>query len=264
MRKFLFLIATGVPAIAGAQTATPPASSSAPVAATPEPEAAISDEPDIIVQGQRGLPGAVIGDIPPEQQLGPADIRSYGVSSVADLLTELAPQTQSGVGGPPVVLLNGKRIAGFREIRDIPTEAIARVDILAEEVALKYGYRADQKVVNIVLRRRFRATTVELTDRIATEGGRNNPQAEIDLLTIRGGGRLQLHSEVETSSRLTEEERDIALPAATGTSAAFDQRRLRTLLPFSRQLQTNAVYARNFGNVSQRSTKRSNRARARG
>ncbi|MDA4834198.1 hypothetical protein NY536_22425, partial [Enterobacter hormaechei] len=60
------------------------------------------------------------------QQLDPADIRAYGVSSVSDLLTELSPQTTSGVGGPPVVLLDGKRIAGFQEIRDIPTEAIAR------------------------------------------------------------------------------------------------------------------------------------------
>ncbi|TPG10818.1 TonB-dependent receptor [Sphingomonas oligophenolica] len=246
MRIFLFLIAASAPAMASAQQAPPTQQPSAAAAAEP----VISDEPDIIVEGQRNLPGAVIGDIPPEQQLGPSDIRSYGVSSVADLLTELAPQTQSGVGGPPVVLLNGKRIAGFREIRDIPTEAIARVDILAEEVALKYGFRADQKVVNIVLRRRFGAVTGELTDRIATEGGRNAPQAELDLLKIRNSGRFQLHSEYKSSSALTESERAIAAPVAGGTASAFDQRPFRTLLPFSRELQTNAVYARNFGNVS--------------
>ena len=80
------------------------------------------------------------GDIPPEIQLNQADIRAYAVSSVADLLTELAPQTGSGRGsGMPVVLLNGRRISSFAEIRDLPTEAIERVDILPEEVALKYG-----------------------------------------------------------------------------------------------------------------------------
>ena len=47
-------------------------------------------------------------------------------------------------------------------MRDIPTEAIQRVEILPEEVALKYGYRADQKVVNIVLRQRFRSTVAQL------------------------------------------------------------------------------------------------------
>ncbi|MGJ3629017.1 hypothetical protein AB5I41_23055 [Sphingomonas sp. MMS24-JH45] len=48
-----------------------------------------------------------------------------------------APQTRSGrgAGGPPVVLVNGRRVSGFQEIRDLPTEAIQRVDILPEEVA---------------------------------------------------------------------------------------------------------------------------------
>ena len=248
MRAFLFLMSAATPAMAIAQQAPPPAT--LPAADAPAEGDAVSDEPDIIVKGQRGLPGAVIGDIPPEQQLGPADIRSYGVSSVADLLTELTPQTTSGVGGPPIVLLDGKRIAGFQEIRDIPTEAIARVDILAEEVALKYGYRADQKVVNIVLRRRFRATTAELTDRLATEGGRNAPEAELDLLTIRNGGRFNLHSEYKSASSLTESERDIALQTSEDTTPVFDQRPYRTLQPFSRNLSTNAVYARSFGGIS--------------
>ena len=57
-----------------------------------------------------------------------------------------------------MLLLNGQRISSFRELRDVPTEAIERVEILPEEVALKYGYHADQKVVNIVLRQRFRST----------------------------------------------------------------------------------------------------------
>ena len=207
---WVVLTAASWPAMAVAQQAVP-VPTPAPTAPAAQAEDAVSDEPDIIVQGSRNLPGAVIGDIPPEQQLGPADIRSYGVSSVADLLTELGPQTRSGVGGAPVVLLDGKRIAGFQEIRDIPTEAIARVDILPEEVALKYGYRADQKVVNIVLRRRFRATTAEVADRQATEGGRNSPQLELDRLQIRNGGRLNLHSEYQQSSALTEAERNIAL-----------------------------------------------------
>ena len=92
------------------------------------------------------------------------DIRAYGANNITDLLAALAPQTGSAQGrggGRPVVLLNGHRISGFREIRSIPTEAIERVEILPEEVALTYGYRADQRVVNFVLRERFRALTTE-------------------------------------------------------------------------------------------------------
>src|SRR6185295_8866957 len=116
------------------------------------------DENAITVTGsRRALPGSVIVDIAPEVTLGPTDVRSYGVNSVSQLLSELAPQTGSGRGGAPVVLLNGRRISSPREIADVPTEAIQRVEILPEEVALSYGYPADQKVVNIVLRRRFRS-----------------------------------------------------------------------------------------------------------
>jgi iron complex outermembrane recepter protein len=179
-------------------------------------DASGADEPDIIVTGSRNLPGSVVGDIPPEVQLGPADIRAYGVNSVAELLTELAPQTGSGrgSGGQPVILLNGRRISGFQEIRDLPTEAIARVDILPEEVALKYGYRADQRVVNFVLRRRFRAATVEATDAFATDGGQNRAQGELDLLNLIRDTRANLHLSYTGQTPLTEAERGIVAPAS--------------------------------------------------
>ncbi len=210
----LTLALAATPSFALAQQATPPAQPATP--ATPAPETGGGgtdtgeDGPDIVVQGARP-PGSVVGDIPPEQQLSPADIRSYGVGSVTELLAELSPQIRSdrGSGGAPVVLIDGKRISGFQEIRDLPTEAIQRVDILPEEVALKYGYRADQKVVNFVLRRRFRAATLELADRVATAGGRNAPQAELDLLKIARTGRLNLHLEYQGANALTENERGI-------------------------------------------------------
>ena len=238
------------PAAVAADPAVP-AAAAAQAPSLPQPTAAQSDaeegdENEIVVTGRRP-PGSVVGDIPAEQILGPADIRSYGVSSVSDLLTELGPQTRSGAGGPPVVLLDGKRISGFQEIRDIPTEAILRVDILPEEVALKYGYTADQKVVNFVLRRRFRATTVELADKGATEGGSNTPQGELDLLTIRQGARLNIHSKYQQTSALTESERDITAASTEGQTNNFDQRPYRTLVPFSRSFGTNATYAKTIG-----------------
>jgi uncharacterized membrane protein YgcG len=242
-----------VPALATAQQTPTPVAAPATGAATQDE--GMSDEPDIIVTGSRNLPGAVIGDIPPDQQLGPADIRSYGVSTVSDLLAELSPQTTSGrgSGGAPVVLLNGRRISSFAEIRDIPTEAIQRVDILPEEVALKYGYRADQKVVNFVLRRRFRAATVEANDRLATEGGRNTPQGTLDLLGISRDKRMNLHLDHTTSNALTEDERDITPTPSTAVGASgavIDPTPYRTLLGSSRTTSANAVYAQNiFGNV---------------
>jgi hypothetical protein len=162
------------------------------------------------------LPGAVVGDIEPELELSPSDVQSYGVSTVTDLLDELAPQTRSdrGRGGDsPVILLNGRRISGFNEIRDIPVEAILRVDILPEEVSLKYGYTADQRVVNIVLRPRFRALTGEAAGGGDTEGGQESGQAEADLFRVRGDNRMNFDLKYQGGSELTDAARGLIEPA---------------------------------------------------
>lgn len=196
---------------------------SAPAAARKAPRLPVSDseEGDIEVIGRR-LPGEVISDIPAEVQLTPGDIRSYGVSSVQELLDELAPQTNSGQGRggeAPVVLLNGRRISGMAEIRDIPTEAIRRVDILPEEVALKYGYRPDQKVVNFVLRPRFRAVTGELEGGTSTEGGRDTKEANAFLLKIRGDNRINIGIRYQDAAKLEESQRDVV---SNAQGAPFD------------------------------------------
>ncbi|WP_363280835.1 TonB-dependent receptor [uncultured Sphingomonas sp.] len=244
MRRWAgLMLASAMPAIAQAQVATPPATPSqaptpavtttdaTPAAATPQtptaPQRAQTqpqseadeeggDEGDVVVTARRE-PGKVPGDIPPEQQLSPADIRAYGVSSVSDLLTELAPQTTSGRGGSPVILLNGRRIAGFQEIRDLPTEAILRVDILPEEVSLKYGYRADQKVVNFVLRPRFRSLAAEAIGKVPTQGGSAMGQGKLDWLQIRRDKRLSIHTDYSETSRLTEAERGIIAPGSNAS-----------------------------------------------
>ena len=136
--------------------AAQPASSAAPDDVDVELAEEVEVE-ELVVTAAGGPPrGSVIGDIPPEITLDAREIRALGASTVAELLEALEPQIGSsrGRGGRPVTLVNGARVSSFREIRDLPPEAIQRVDILPEEVALKYGYRADQRVVNIVLRRR--------------------------------------------------------------------------------------------------------------
>ncbi len=153
------------------------------------------DEEPIVINGGRAR-GSVIGDIPPENTLDSRDIRATGATSISELLDAVSAQTGSArgrSGGRPVLLLNGQRISGFRELRDLPPEAIQRMEILPEEVALKYGYAADQRVVNIVLRPRFQATTAELRGEAATDGDYSNGRAELTRLTIRNNKRTSLN-----------------------------------------------------------------------
>lgn len=219
-------LALAAPAFAqagGQQAAAQPAQP-----APEEEEEPLGDENgEIVVTGVR--PGQVIGDIPPENSLGPRDIRATGASDVTELLEALAPQIGSarGRGGErPVLLLNGQRISSFRELRDLPTEAIERVDVLPEEVALKYGFRADQRVVNFVLRPRFRSTAVRVDGRTATEGGYGGGLAEMTQLRINRNGRVTVNLRAEGNTALTEAERDIV----PQDPAAADERDARTLV----------------------------------
>ncbi len=216
-----------------AQPAPPPTPTETQPAPPPETSTGTSEEDpyaeeggEIVVTGVRR--GSVIGDIPTENELGPRDIRATGATDITELLDALAPQIGSarGRGGErPILLLNGQRISGVREIRDIPTEAISRVEILPEEVALKYGYSADQRVVNIVLRERFRSKVGRLDGTTATEGGWVSGLADFTQLQISKGSRFTTNLHVEGNTALTENERDIALEDPT----APDDRAARTL-----------------------------------
>jgi iron complex outermembrane recepter protein len=227
-----------------------PSPSAAPVAQPPDDTA---DEEEIVVTGQRAR-GSVVGDIPPENTLDARDVRATGATSITELLDALAPQIGSarGRGGQaPVLLLNGLRISGFRELRDIPTEAIQRVEILPEEVALKYGYRADQKVVNIVLRQRFRSTTAQLAAGIATDGGYATGNADVTRFLVQRNGRTTLNLHAAGNSMLTESERNILL-TQTPTAGTVDQTLAgRSLVGRNRDVRGSATFNREvFGNVS--------------
>jgi len=219
--SFLLAGAAGLSTTAWAQDAPAPSSSSP--SAKPAPQNAQQgsaddddDTQDIVVNG-RAPPGAVIGDIPPENQLGPRAIASYGVGTISELLDQIALQTGSAAGdGAPVVLVNGRRISGVNEVSDLPTESVLRIDILPEEVALKYGYSAEQKVVNVILRRRFKSTVFNLDGGMSTAGGGGNYSGDATWTKIRDNDRLNIAARARLSDALFEDQRGVK-PSATTT-----------------------------------------------
>ena len=244
-----------------AQVQEPPEAEAVPAAGAPaveqtpaEPAAGAPAEyedegEEIVVTGVRR--GTVIGDIPPENTLTARDVRATGATDITELLDALAPQIGSarGRGGErPVLLLNGQRISSFREMRDIPTEAIERVDILPEEVALKYGYRADQRVVNIVLRPRFRSTVVQVKGGGATEGNYGSGELDADRLVIGENGRTMFSIDADGNDDLLEANRDIRLDP---DSDEPDERAFRTLVGSRQYVRAGATMNRQIlGDVS--------------
>lgn len=231
----------------------------APTAPPQQPPATAERDPeayelDTVTTTAARPRGSVNSDIPPDMVLTPEQIQAYGASNIAELLTYLEPLTRSSRGradGQPVLLVNGRRISGFREIQGIPPEAIERMEILPEEVALEYGYRADQRVVNFVLKNDFRSTTGELSGRMPTQGGRTTTEIKGNFLSISGPTRWSADAEHERSSPLYESERDIIRERAAGDPGTEDIGAYRTLLAQSERRTVRGTLKRDLNGTTQ-------------
>jgi iron complex outermembrane recepter protein len=214
---------------------------SVPLAAQNNPDG------DIVVTATR-IKGSVDTDVPPVQEIDEKDIASYGASSITDLVAAVAPQTSSGRGrggGQPVILLNGQRVSGFRELRDLPPEAIKRVQIFPEELALQYGYRADQRVINFILKDNFASFSPEFENGMPEKGGYSTRKIESTLTRIGASSRLNIDVEYETGSRLTEDERGIIASSSAFTTAQGSSNigQYRTLLPDTEWFEVNGTWS---------------------
>ncbi|NMW30939.1 hypothetical protein HKD42_02555 [Altererythrobacter sp. RZ02] len=229
---------------------TVPFSVSAQGAEGDPPTADTSSNGEIVVRADR-LRGQVNTAQAPVLELNEEDIAAYGASSVADLVAAIEPQTGSTRGrggGRPVFLVNGIRVASFREFRSYPSEAIRKVEVLPEETAQLFGFPPDRRVLNFILKDNFSAVTAEVEYEQPDRGGYSVNEQELTLLRISKAGRLNLNAEVRDVTLLTEEEREIiqtpdSLPdvATDPNPAAF-----RSLVSDSAQKEVTANWAKAF------------------
>jgi len=244
---------------AWAQEAAAPAKASPPAgddadtsvldAATGQAVAAEGNE--ILVVATR-IKGQVEAPQAPIMTLDEADIAAYGAESLDDLLTMLSPETSSGRGrgsGAPVILLNGRRISNFREMRHFPPEAIRRMEILPEEVALRYGYSPDQRVVNFILKDNFASKTASAEYDQPTRGGFAESELEAGLFKVDGPRRLNLTGKFNDTTMLTEAERGVEqtvqnIPTVAGDP---DPAQYRSLIAANRDYSLNGTWSTAFG-----------------
>ncbi len=173
-------------------------------------------------------------DVQPIMQIDPEDVQSYGTSSVQDLLDALGPRIQSSMSdSPPVVLING-RLAGATELKNLPPEAIARVDVLPEKAALRYGFPDDRRVVNLILHEHFRAYVVEGSDSQSTEGGGQTATGDASTTRIDHDTQATVRADYKESEQLLESQRDINSPDSDA----------RTLEPTLHDTKLAATFAR--------------------
>jgi hypothetical protein len=176
------------------------------IQALAHPELAAAQTSEVTVTGTRDA------DVQPIMQIDPEDLQSYGTDSMQNLLDALGPRIQSSMSNsPPVVLING-RLAGTTELQNLPPEAIARVDVLPEKAALRYGFPDDRRVVNLVLREHFRIYIAQAADSQSTQGGGQTASGNTSTTHIDHDTQTTVRADYKESEQLLESQRDISSP----------------------------------------------------
>lgn len=202
------------------------------------------DENAIIVVAER-LRGQVDAPQPPILELDEQQIAAYGAGSISELVEALAGQVGSGSArgsGGPVFLVNGMRISSFREMRSYPPEAIQKIEVLPEEVALRFGYSADQRVVNFILKDQYSSREIELEHEQPWAGGNSSKEVELTYVRIAGQSRFNLNAEWNATTLLTEAERNLQLTTGAMPDLPTDPNpsQYRSLVSDSDDLQLTA------------------------
>ncbi len=213
--------------------------------------AADADGNEIVVQGAR-LRGQLDVEQAPLLELGEEEIAAEGVASIADLVAQIQNQTGSargrGGGGRPITLVNGIRVGSFRELFQYPPEALAKVEVFPEEVAVRFGFPPDRRVINLILKDNFASREVELEFEGPARGGRFINEQELGYLKIAKGGRFNFNFTADDATLLTEDERDIIQTpgSISDLESDPDQAEFRSLQPDRRGLEGSLSWARAY------------------
>jgi hypothetical protein len=244
-----------------------PLAAEAGAAAQPQPDVALEQQPEdedtdsassvttsaseeIVVRSGR-LRGQLFVDQPPLLTLDEESIAAEGVTSITDLIAQISARTGSARGrgdgdGRPVILVNGIRIGSFREFANYPPEALARVEVFPEEVAQRFGFPPDRRVINLILKDNYSNRQVDFEYEGPSRGGYTRNEQQIGILKIANGGRINASLQVEDTTLLTEAERDI--PQTDGSVSLVpgdpNPAEFRSLLADTFDLEANVSWAK--------------------
>jgi hypothetical protein len=199
--------------------------------------APIDTSNEIVVAAPRGT---VTGGIGPLLNLSPDELDSYGTDTLTDLVDALRPLTRSSRSDQQAVVLINGHLAGQTEFDNLPREAVERVEVLPESVALQYGFSENQRVLNFILKEHYRAIPLRASDSGATEGGSQIASADASLVRLDDEARVSLLASEKKSAWLRESDRGIDLPASVA----------RTLQPEKNDAKIAGTISRSLFGVS--------------
>jgi iron complex outermembrane recepter protein len=209
---------------------------------------------EVVVTGKRAQPGDTIGSPAPLFVLSPDDIAALGAATVDELLDAIKLEVK-GAGDDPIYLVNGRRVSSFAVMKELPPEAILRIQVLPEAEALRYGYAANQRVVNLVLRDPYRGVTVDGAAEAATEGDAVLGKAAVGATDLAHERRLSLNLTLEEDSDLLAKDRDVIVPSQgptnlDGEPAPSNLAAFETLRPWQQKGTISGVFGETLGSVA--------------
>ncbi|MDJ0277696.1 hypothetical protein QLH51_12900 [Sphingomonas sp. 2R-10] len=195
-----------------------------------------ADTTDIIVTGRRRRTGVT-------DRYSEASIRTLGAMTIGEVIARL--ERRNG-GRPFSIIVNGRRIADISDLREIPPEALAEIEVLANDRAGTFGFPADRQVLNLVLKERFASITGDAAVRVPTEGGGYGGTSAIRSANIHHERRFNIVASLQGSAALKGSERRHLLEDEQDGALA----RYRTLVPSNRSLSVTSGLALPLGAVS--------------
>ncbi len=197
------------------------------------PGANLQPTPEIVVTTPRG---SASGGTSPLLELSPTELDAYGADSLNDLVDALRPLTRSSRSDQTAVVLINGHLAGQTEFDNLPREAIQRVEVLPESVALQYGFSENQRVLNFVLREHYSAVPIRATESGATEGGGEATAADASLARLNDEARVTMLASYKGNAWLRDSDRGIDVPDSASTTLLPDKTDTKVATTVSRSI----------------------------
>ncbi len=150
-------------------------------------------------------------------------------------------------GRPFSIIINGRRLSDISDLREVPLEALAEVEILPTTSASKYGFPVTDQILNLVLKEHFAAISADAGARVPTEGGGKTGNAALRYINIEKERRFNASASWQGTEALAARDRRHLLEDGADDSVLTPY---RSLLPSSRILALTAGLATPVGSVS--------------
>lgn len=156
---------------------------------------------DVEVIGRRGAARMI-----PEREMDGAEIDALGAWDIGEVLLRMTETL--GVNDEPLVIINGKRVANSSVFFGFPPDALVRAELLPSEAGASYGGAPGQRVVNLILQKRFSSYDSRTSGARPTQGGASSVVVDLRRSAIADTNTHQLGIRFSRDTALRAEERD--------------------------------------------------------